>query len=114
MFSKGIILFILLLLSPFYEQIFHEHGQVDRATEVLEACIERHSSKADINVFYLLIILLMKANSHGKALQYINQAKLVFYSGKELPLFLSVKTGICLLYLGDAENAKVLLLICSS
>ncbi|CAA7405089.1 unnamed protein product [Spirodela intermedia] len=88
-------------------KIYHECGQVSRATEVLEACINKHSSEADLNAFSLLIILLMKNNSHGKALQYIEQAKSIFYPEKELPLHLTVKTGICLLYLGDIENAKV-------
>lgn len=101
------LLSLTWILSVFVTQIYHECGQVSRATEVLEACINKHSSEADLNAFSLLIILLMKNNSHGKALHYIEQAKSIFYSEKELPLYLTVKTGICLLYLGDIENAKV-------
>ncbi|XP_078447572.1 tetratricopeptide repeat (TPR)-containing protein [Wolffia australiana] len=87
-------------------KIYHEHGQISRATEVLEACIDTHSSLADVNTFSLLIILLMKTNSHGKALKYIDQARSIFYSGKEVSLFLALKAGICELYLGDTKNAE--------
>lgn len=87
--------------------MYRKCGQASRAIKVMENYINKYSSVADLNMFSLLIDLLMENNSHGRALQFIGQAKSIFCSGKDMPLYITVKAGVCQLYLGEIENAKV-------
>jgi len=46
----------------------------------------------------------MEIKAHDRALQFIEQSQVV---GKELPLNLKVKAGICHVHLGNMEIAQV-------
>jgi general transcription factor 3C polypeptide 3 (transcription factor C subunit 4) len=46
----------------------------------------------------------MDIKAHDRALQYIEQSQV---AGKELPLNLKVKAGICHVHLGNMEMAQV-------
>lgn len=49
----------------------------------------------------------METKAHDRALQHIENAQAVYYSGKELPLNLKIKAGICHVHLGNIEMAQV-------
>lgn len=48
----------------------------------------------------------MGTKAHDRALQHIERAQVV-NSGKELPLNLKIKAGICHVHLGNMEMAQV-------
>ncbi|GMH25733.1 hypothetical protein Nepgr_027576 [Nepenthes gracilis] len=52
----------------------------------------------------MLASLYMETNMHIEALRHIENAK---RCGRELPLFLTVKAGICHAYHGDIEQAEI-------
>lgn len=49
----------------------------------------------------------MEGNAYVKALNNIEHAQQAYCAGKELPLYLPIKAGICHLYLGNVEKAEV-------
>ena len=55
----------------------------------------------------MLAAVCMENNAHSQALQHIEHAQLLYCSGKDLPLYLTIKAGICLVHLGNIEKAEV-------
>ena len=103
--SKRFIFFLSCLPTPF--QLYKQCGQHEHAVSMLEDFLKNSPNIADLRVVYLLAVTLMEANSHMKALQHIELAQQVYCAGKELPLNLAVKAGICHLHLGHLEKAMV-------
>lgn len=88
-------------------QLFLKCGQTARSIGILEEYLKVHPSDADLSVIDLLVAILMENNAYEKTLQHIEHAQIVRFSGKELPLKLKVKAGICYLRLGNMEKAEV-------
>ncbi|KAF3777926.1 General transcription factor 3C polypeptide 3, partial [Nymphaea thermarum] len=80
-------------------------GQKEKAVEILERYIQDHFAAADLNLFNFLATLLMEDKFYQRALEHIERAKSV-YCLKKLPLYLSVKAGICYAYLGEIEKSE--------
>ncbi|KAH9781975.1 general transcription factor 3c polypeptide 3 [Citrus sinensis] len=89
-------------------QLFLKCGQTARSMGILEEYLKVHPSDADLSVIDLLVAILMENNAYEKTLQHIEHAQIVRFSGKELPLKLKVKAGICYLRLGNMEKAEIL------
>ncbi|XP_012078857.1 general transcription factor 3C polypeptide 3 isoform X2 [Jatropha curcas] len=89
-------------------KLYLDCGQKERCINILENYLKAHPSEADSSVIDLLASILMETNAHNNALQHIENAHLVYYSGREMPLQLKIKAGICHIYLGNIEQAEVL------
>lgn len=89
-------------------KLYQKGGQLEHSIRILEDYVKGHPSEADTSVIDLLASIFMESNSYDKALQLIEHAKLVYYSGKELPLNLTIKEGICHVNLKNMEKAEVL------
>ncbi|KAL5843128.1 hypothetical protein ACOSQ4_009086 [Xanthoceras sorbifolium] len=88
-------------------KLYLKCGQVERSTGILEEYLKEHPSEADLSVLDLLLAILMQNDAHEKALHLIGHAHMVYFSGKELPLKLKIKAGICYLRLGNMEKAEI-------
>ena len=82
-------------------------GQLEHSICILEDYVKGHPSEADTSVIDLLAAIFMESNAYDKALQLIEHANLVYFSGKELPLNLTIKEGICHVHLKNMEKAEV-------
>ena len=102
MFVLLILVFVLLSI-----QLYQECGQLEHSIHLLEDYVKTHPSEADLSVIDLLAAIFMKSNAHDKALQIIEHANLAYCSGKELPLNLTIKKGICRAHLKNMEKAEV-------
>ncbi|KAM7474094.1 hypothetical protein LguiB_021337 [Lonicera macranthoides] len=89
-------------------ELYKQCGQHEHAASMLEDFLKNSPNIANLRVVYLLVVTLMEANSHMKALQRIELAQQVYCAGKELPLNLAVKAGICHLHLGHLEKAMAM------
>ncbi|KAK4573981.1 hypothetical protein RGQ29_031780 [Quercus rubra] len=87
-------------------KLYQKGGQLEHSIRILEDYVKGHPSEADTSVIDLLASIFMESNSYDKALQLIEHAKLVYYSGKELPLNLTIKEGICHVNLKNMEKAE--------
>ncbi|XP_059631065.1 uncharacterized protein LOC132273957 isoform X2 [Cornus florida] len=83
-------------------------GQHERSVSVLEYHLKHHPNEANFSVVDLLAAICMEENAHIKALQHIEHARLVLCAGKELPLLLRIKEGICYVHLGHMERAEAI------
>eukprot|EP00258_Populus_trichocarpa_P022846 XP_024438865.1 general transcription factor 3C polypeptide 3 isoform X6 [Populus trichocarpa] len=81
-------------------------GQIKRCVGILEDYLKGHPSEADLSVIILLADVFMEIDAHNNALQHIEHAQMIYYSGKELPLELMIKAGICHVFLGNIEKAE--------
>lgn len=97
----------ILIFFFFSYQLYAECGQTERSISILENHLKSHPSGADSGVIDLLAAILMETNAYNNALQHIEHAHQVYYSGKELPLELKIKAGICHVRLGNIEKAEV-------
>lgn len=89
-------------------QLYKKCGQHNRAICVLEDFLENHPNEVDLSVVNQLASLCMEGNEHRKALEKIEHAERVYCAGKEMPLYLTAKAGICHLHLGNVKKAEVL------
>ncbi|CAL5212588.1 unnamed protein product [Lathyrus oleraceus] len=85
-------------------KFYQKCGQVERSICILEEHLKSKPDGVNASVVDLLGAFLMEIKAHDRALQYIEQSQVV---GKELPLNLKVKAGICHLHLGNMEMAQV-------
>ena len=97
-----ILVFVLLFI-----QLYQKGGQLEHSICILEDYVKGHPSEAGISVIDMLASIFMESNSYDKALQLIEHAKLVYYSGKKLPLNLTIKEGIYHVNLKNMEKADV-------
>lgn len=89
-------------------KLYKKCGQVERSVSILEDYIKDHPTKADLSIVDMLAAVCMENNAHDKALQHIEHAQLLYCSGKDLPLHLTIKAGICHIHLGNIEKAEAL------
>lgn len=82
-------------------------GEFDQSISMLEEYFKNQSSEADLTVVDMLALSYMERNEFMKALQHIEHAKAVCGPGKEFPLYLMIREGICRAHLGDMEKAEV-------
>ncbi|OMO51533.1 Tetratricopeptide-like helical, partial [Corchorus capsularis] len=88
-------------------KLYQKCGQIEHAVSILEDYLHGHPSEADLSVINLLVDILMEINAYKRALSKIEQAQVSYYLGKELPLNLKIKAGICQIHLGDTEKAEI-------
>ncbi|KAH9713314.1 tetratricopeptide repeat (TPR)-containing protein [Citrus sinensis] len=90
-------------------KLYQKSGQIESSVDILEDYLKGHPSEADFGVIDLLASMLVQMNAYDKALKHIELVDLVYYSGKELPLALKIKAGICHIQLGNTDKAEILL-----
>ncbi|KAL3830373.1 hypothetical protein ACJIZ3_019175 [Penstemon smallii] len=88
-------------------QMYQKCGQHDRAVCVLEDHLGNHVNDADPSVVDLLASVLMEDSAYVKALECIEHAQQVSFSGKQIPPYLVAKAGICHVHLKNLEKAEV-------
>ncbi|CAN6445505.1 unnamed protein product [Victoria cruziana] len=86
-------------------EMYCRFGQKEKAVDILERYIQDHFAAADLDLFNLLATLLMEDKFYQRALEHIERARSV-YCMKKLPLYLSVKAGICYAYLGQVKKSE--------
>lgn len=106
------LLFIFVLCFEksnffFCLQLYIKCGKTERSVGILEDYLKDHPSEVDLSMVDQLADILMSSNAHDKALQHIELAHTVYCSGKEVPLNLKIKAGLCHLQLGNKEHAEV-------
>jgi len=104
----------MLVFALLSIQFYQKCGQLEHSIRVLEDYVKTHPSEADLSVIDLLAAIFMESNAHDKALQLIESANLAYCSGKELPLTLTIKEGICHAHLKNMEKAEVCCITCMS
>ncbi|XP_031255511.1 general transcription factor 3C polypeptide 3 isoform X2 [Pistacia vera] len=87
-------------------KLYIKCGKIERSVGILEDYLKDHPSEVDLSVIDQLVDILMSSNAHDKALQHIEHAHMVYFSGKEVPLNLKIKAGICHIQLGNMEHAE--------
>nr|XP_027191572.1 general transcription factor 3C polypeptide 3-like [Cicer arietinum] len=85
-------------------KFYQKCGQVERSVFILEDYLKSQPDGVHASVVDLLSNILMEIKAHDRALQYIERFQI---GGKELPLNLKVKAGICHVHLGNMEIAQV-------
>nr|POF26727.1 putative rna polymerase ii subunit b1 ctd phosphatase rpap2 like [Quercus suber] len=98
----------LVLNREKLNELYQKGGQLENSIRILEDYVKGHPNEADTSVIDLLASIFKESNSYDKTLQLIEHAKLVYHSGKELPLNLIIKEGICHVKLKNMEKAEVL------
>ncbi|XP_021299995.1 general transcription factor 3C polypeptide 3 isoform X2 [Herrania umbratica] len=88
-------------------KLYQKCGQTERAVAILEDYLHGHPSEVDLGVIDLLVAMLMEINAYKRAILKIEEAQIIYYSEKELPLNLKIKAGICHIHRGDTEKAKI-------
>ncbi|XP_052201303.1 uncharacterized protein LOC127807472 [Diospyros lotus] len=88
--------------------LYQKCGMKDHSASILEEYLRDHPSEANLHLVELLARIHMENNAHTKALQHIEHAQKVCCGGKELPLYLITKAGICRMHLGDIETAETM------
>ncbi|RDX98421.1 General transcription factor 3C polypeptide 3, partial [Mucuna pruriens] len=88
-------------------KFYKKCGQVEHSVRILEDYLKSQPDGENASVVDLLGAILMETKAHDRALQCIERAQLVNV-GKELPLNLKIKAGICHVHLGNMEMAQVL------
>ncbi|XP_059299491.1 uncharacterized protein LOC132052132 isoform X1 [Lycium ferocissimum] len=89
-------------------QLYRKCGEHECSVSVLEDYLKNHPTEADLSVIHLLAVLHMEDNAHLKALDLIECAKQRYFTGKQMPLSLIIKAGICHLHLGHIEEAEII------
>lgn len=88
-------------------QLYEKCGQRERAVSILEEYVKRNQVEAEISVVHLLVSIHMEGKAYLKALNHIEHAQQVYRAGKEFPLSLTIKAGVCHAHLGNLEKAEV-------
>uniref|UniRef100_A0A5B6ZEJ2 Uncharacterized protein n=1 Tax=Davidia involucrata TaxID=16924 RepID=A0A5B6ZEJ2_DAVIN len=89
-------------------KLYQSCGQVERSISILEDYFKHQPTEADMSIVDLLAAICMENNEYAKALHHMELAHSIYCSGKELPLHLISKSGICHLHLGNMEKAESL------
>lgn len=87
--------------------MYQKCGQLEHSVRILEEYVKSHPSEADLSVIEQLAAIFIECNAHEKALQLVEHANMTYCSGKELPLSLTIKEGICHVHLKNLEKAEV-------
>ncbi|XP_057443051.1 uncharacterized protein LOC130734588 [Lotus japonicus] len=86
-------------------KFYQKCGKVECAVGILEDYLKTQPDGENASVLDLLGAILMETKAYDKALQYFEHAQMV-NSGKEFPLSLKIKAGICHIHLGNMETAQ--------
>ncbi|CAN4098039.1 unnamed protein product [Withania somnifera] len=89
-------------------QFYRKCGKHECSVGILEDYLKNNPTEADLSVIHLLAAIHMEDNAHLKALDLIERAKHRYFTGKQMPLHLSIKAGICHLHLGHIEEAEII------
>ncbi|XP_015168450.1 general transcription factor 3C polypeptide 3 isoform X3 [Solanum tuberosum] len=89
-------------------QFYSKCGKHECSVGILEDYLKNHPTEADLSVIHLLAVIHMEDNAHLKALDLIEWAKQRYFTGKQMPLNLNIKAGICHLHLGHIEEAEII------
>ncbi|XP_042014355.1 general transcription factor 3C polypeptide 3-like [Salvia splendens] len=87
-------------------QLYQKCKQHERAVSMLEESLKRHKDAANIGVVDLLVSVLMDNDKYAIALEHIEHTQKVYNTGKQMPLGLITKAGICHIHLGHKEKAE--------
>ncbi|KAI3465484.1 hypothetical protein Pfo_022147 [Paulownia fortunei] len=87
-------------------QLYKKCGQRERAICMLEDNLRNHVNVANLSVVDLLASVLMETNAYARALEHIERTQQVCGTGKETPLHLIIKAGICHVHLEHLEKAE--------
>ncbi|XP_028782473.1 general transcription factor 3C polypeptide 3 [Neltuma alba] len=89
-------------------KLYQKCGQVECSIHILEDYLKGQQAEASESIVDLLASIYMETKAYDRALQHIEHAQAVHYAGKELPLNLKIKAGICHIHLGNMQMAQVL------
>ncbi|XP_017229536.1 uncharacterized protein LOC108204549 isoform X1 [Daucus carota subsp. sativus] len=89
-------------------KLYQKCGQRERAVSILEEYVKRNQTEAEISIIYLLVSMLIEGRAYIKALNHIEHAQQVYCAGKEFPLPLTIKAGVCQAHLGNLEKAEAI------
>ncbi|KAI9115356.1 hypothetical protein K1719_013675 [Acacia pycnantha] len=89
-------------------KLYQTCGQVESSIHILEDYLKGQLAEANDSVVDLLASIYMETKAYDRALQHIEHAQAVRYSGKEFPLNLKIKAGICHIHLGNMQRTQVL------
>lgn len=87
-------------------QLYLKCGQHQRAVCTLENRLRSQVDVVTVEVLDLLVSVLMETKEYARALEHIERSQ---QSGKEIPIHLIIKAGMCQVHLGHLEKAKVCL-----
>ncbi|XP_047955109.1 general transcription factor 3C polypeptide 3-like isoform X1 [Salvia hispanica] len=87
-------------------QLYQKCKQHERAVSMLEESLKRQKDAANIGVVDLLVSVLMDNDKYAIALEHIEHTQKVYNTGKQMPLDLITKAGICHIHLGHKEKAE--------
>ncbi|KAL1533403.1 hypothetical protein AAHA92_33291 [Salvia divinorum] len=86
--------------------LYQKCKQHERAVSMLEESLKRHKDAANIGVVDLLVSVLMENDKYARALEHIEHTQKLYKTGKQMPLDLITKAGICHIHLGHKEKAE--------
>ncbi|KAL8471983.1 hypothetical protein ACS0TY_029281 [Phlomoides rotata] len=84
-------------------QLYLKCGQHQRAVCMLEKSLRPQVDVVTFEVLDLLVSVLMEINEYARAFEHIERSQ---KSGKEIPLDLIIKAGMCQVHLGHLEKAE--------
>ncbi|KAL3639844.1 hypothetical protein CASFOL_014812 [Castilleja foliolosa] len=88
-------------------QLYTRCGQLERAVSMLEGSLRNLANVANLSIVDLLASVLMESNAYARALKHIERTQqVVSVTGKEIPLHIITKAGICHVHLGHLEKAE--------
>ncbi|KAH6782823.1 hypothetical protein C2S52_000278 [Perilla frutescens var. hirtella] len=87
-------------------ELYQKCKQRERAVSMLEENLRHHKGVARFDVVDLLASVLMENSEYARALEHIEHTQQEYCTGKETPLDLIIKAGICHVHLGHNEKAE--------
>lgn len=87
-------------------QLYQKCDQHERAVSMLEESLRHHMGAARSGVVDLLASVLLENGEYARALVHIEHMQQEYCTGKEIPLYLTIKAGICHIHLGHKEKAE--------
>ncbi|KZV26794.1 general transcription factor 3C polypeptide 3 [Dorcoceras hygrometricum] len=89
-------------------QLYQKCGQNERAVRILEDHLRNHNhiDGPVLSLVDLLASILMDSYEYAKVLDHIEHTQKVNSAGKEIPLSLVIKAGICHVHLTQLEKAE--------
>eukprot|EP00963_Diacronema_lutheri_P010719 scaffold1141_cov333-Pavlova_lutheri.AAC.47 len=90
-------------------RVYHRLGHHSQAVELLEKQLGDYAETCDFTVVNILCELYMELESYSKAIELIEDAENTMCTEEDsLPIDLQVKAGLCMLHLGNKEEAMQL------
>ena len=90
-------------------RVYHRLGHQSPAIELLEKQLEEYAETCDFTVINILCELYMELECYSKAIELIEEAENTMCTEEDsLPIDLQVKAGLCMLHVGNGEEAMQL------